>query len=93
MNVIRTGINQIIGVLNDHQMALNQRREKLRSMSLNYFDFDSMARSVLGNHRRDLTPAERIEFVPQFAEFIQDAYLRWSRRQLKRSARRRRPHR
>jgi phospholipid transport system substrate-binding protein len=75
MNVVKTGIDQVIAVFNDQQMPLNQRREKLRSMSLNYFAFDSMAKSVLGYHWRDLTPAQRSQFVPLFTEFIQDAYL------------------
>ena len=75
MSVVKTGIDQVIAVFNDRQMPLNQRREKLRSMSLGYLDFDSMAKSVLGNHWRDLTPAQRSRFVPLFTEFLQDAYL------------------
>jgi phospholipid transport system substrate-binding protein len=75
MTVIKTGVDQVIAVFNHQRMPLNQRREKLRSMSLRYFDFDSMARSVLGYHWRDLTPPQRGQFVPLFTEFIQDAYL------------------
>jgi phospholipid transport system substrate-binding protein len=75
MNVIKTGLDQVIAVFNDQRMPLNQRREKLRAMSLQYFDYDSMARSALGYHWRDLTPDQRNEFVPLFTEFIQDAYL------------------
>jgi len=75
MSVIKTGTDQVIAVFNDQQMPLNQRREKLRSMSLYYFDFDNMAKSVLGYHWRELTPAQRSQFVPLFTEFIQDAYL------------------
>ncbi len=56
-------------------MPLPQRREKLREMSERYFDFADMARSALGYHWRQLTPAQRNEFVPIFATFIQDAYL------------------
>jgi len=44
-------------------------------MSLQYFDFESMAKSALGYHWRGLTPAQRNQYVPLFAEFIQDAYL------------------
>ena len=55
--------------------SYHQRREKLRSMSSQYVDFEGMAKSVLGNHWRDLTAAQRDEFVPLFSEFIQDAYL------------------
>jgi phospholipid transport system substrate-binding protein len=75
MSVIKTGTDQVIAVFNDQQMPLNQRREKLRSMSLYYFDFDSMAKSVLGYHWRELTAVQRSQFVPLFTEFIQDAYL------------------
>jgi phospholipid transport system substrate-binding protein len=75
MSVIKTGIDQVIAVFNDQRMPLSQRREKLRSMSLGYLDFDSMAKSVLGNHWRGLTPAQRSQFVPLFTEFLQDAYL------------------
>jgi len=75
MTVVRTGLDQVLAVFNDQRMPLGQRREKLRSMSLQYFDFESMARSALGYHWRDLSPARRDEFVPLFTEFIQDAYL------------------
>ncbi len=75
MTVIKTGLDQVIAVFNDQRMPLNQRREKLRAMSLQYFDFESMAKSALGYHWRGLTPAQRNQYVPLFAEFIQDAYL------------------
>jgi phospholipid transport system substrate-binding protein len=75
MTVIKTGVEQVMAVFNNQGMPLNQRREKLRSMSLQYFDFESMAKSALGYHWRDLTAAQREEFVPLFTEFIQDAYL------------------
>jgi ABC-type transporter MlaC component len=76
MSVIKTETDQVIAVFNAQQMPLNQRREKLRSMSLDFFNFDSMAKSVLGYHWRDLTSSQRNQFVPLFTEFIQDAYLR-----------------
>jgi phospholipid transport system substrate-binding protein len=75
MTVVKTGVDQVVAVFNDQRMPLNRRREKLRSMSLQYFDFDAMAKSVLGYHWRELTPAQRSEFVPLFTEFLQDAYL------------------
>jgi phospholipid transport system substrate-binding protein len=75
MTVIKTGLDQVVALFNDQQMSLAQRREKLRSMSLQYLDFDSMAKSALGYHWRELTATQRSEFVPLFTEFIQDAYL------------------
>jgi phospholipid transport system substrate-binding protein len=75
MTAVKTGVDQVIAVFNDQRISLNKRREKLRAMSLQYFDFDSMAKSSLGYHWRDLTPGQRNEFVPLFTGFIQDAYL------------------
>jgi phospholipid transport system substrate-binding protein len=75
MTVIKTGVYQVMAVFNDRELALNERREKLRSMSARYFDFENMAKSTLGYHWRELTPAQREEFVPLFTDFIQDAYL------------------
>jgi phospholipid transport system substrate-binding protein len=75
ISVLKSGLGQAIVLFNDQSMPLGQRREKLRSMSLKYFDFESMAKSTLGPHWRNLTPAQRDEFVPVFTQFIQDAYL------------------
>ena len=57
------------------EMPLKIRREKLRELGAKYFDFNSMARSVMGYHWRELSPAQRIEFVAVFTRFIEDAYL------------------
>ncbi len=75
MTVIKTGLDEVIALFNNQKLPLAQRRERLRSMSLQYFDFDSMAKSVLGYHWRELSATQRSEFVPLFTEFIQDAYL------------------
>jgi phospholipid transport system substrate-binding protein len=75
MGVVQYGVKQVIAVFNNQQMPLNQRRDKLRSMSSEYLDFVSMAKSALGPHWRELGQSQRDEFVPLFADFIQDAYL------------------
>ncbi|MBF6558812.1 MAG: ABC transporter substrate-binding protein [Candidatus Binataceae bacterium] len=75
MRLVQGGVGEVIAVFNDKQMALRDRREKLRTLAGKYFDFESMARSVMGYHWRELTAAQRAQFVPLFASFIQDAYL------------------
>jgi phospholipid transport system substrate-binding protein len=75
MRLVQGGVGEVIAVFNDKQMTLHDRREKLRALAEKYFDFESMARSVMGYHWRELTPAQRAQFVPLFASFIQDAYL------------------
>src|SRR5690242_18556290 len=66
MGVIRQGVSDVLAVFRDQQMPLPQRREKLRELSEQYFDFNDMARSALGYHWRELSPEQRSQFVPVF---------------------------
>jgi len=75
MTAVRAAINDAIAVFKDKSLPLVDRRDKLRALAARYFDFQDMARSALGYHWRDLTPAQRDQFVPLFTGFIQDAYL------------------
>jgi phospholipid transport system substrate-binding protein len=72
---VKYSISQAIAVFNDPQTSLADRRERLRALCAQAFDFADMSRSVLGYHWRELTPAQRAEFVPVFSRFIQDAFL------------------
>lgn len=75
MMQVQSGVNEVIDVFKVPTVPLEVRREKLRELGAKYFDFNSMSRSVMGYHWRDLTPAQREEFVAVFTRFIEDAYL------------------
>jgi phospholipid transport system substrate-binding protein len=75
LDQVKQGIKQVMGVFQDPQMPLAQRRDKLRQLAEDYFDFDDMARSALGYHWRALNPAQRAQFTQVFTLFIEDAYL------------------
>jgi phospholipid transport system substrate-binding protein len=75
IGVVRNGVDQVLAVFKDQDVPLKERRAKLRQLAEQHFDFADMARSALGYHWRDLTPAQRADFVSLFATFIQDAYL------------------
>jgi phospholipid transport system substrate-binding protein len=72
---ITTAINQAAAMFDNHDMPLTERRRKLRELAGQHFDFEQMARSVMGRHWKQLTPAQRKEFVPLFTDFIEDIYL------------------
>src|SRR5271166_3705421 len=63
---VRQGVDDVIAVFHEQKMPLAERREKLRLLAARYFDFADMARSTLGYHWRDLSPAQRAQFVPIF---------------------------
>jgi phospholipid transport system substrate-binding protein len=75
MAELKEAIAEAVALFKDQSMSLPQRREKLRDLATRRFDFPTMARSVLGYHWRDLSAQQRSQFVPVFANFIQDAYL------------------
>jgi phospholipid transport system substrate-binding protein len=75
MAQVRSGVSDVMDVFKVPEMPLKIRREKLRELGTKYFDFNSMARSVMGYHWRELSPAQRDQFVAVFTRFIEDAYL------------------
>jgi phospholipid transport system substrate-binding protein len=75
MGEVKGGVSDVMHVFEVPEMPLKVRRDKLRELGAKYFDFNSMARSVMGYHWRELSPAQRDEFVAVFTRFIEDAYL------------------
>jgi phospholipid transport system substrate-binding protein len=75
MSVVKTTVNQAIDVLRDKNTPLAQRQDKLRQIVAASFDFTEMAKSALGYHWKDITPAQQQEFTTAFVAFIEDSYL------------------
>ena len=75
MASVKSVIDQTFVVFKDKQIAAADREQKLRAIAETRFDFQEMARSAVGYHWRDFTPAQKSEFVPLFTAFIEDAYL------------------
>ena len=75
VTLVQNTVNQAVEVLKDHQMPASARRGKLIQVVAPHFDFTEMARSSLGEHWRNLTPAQRQKFVPLYTAFMEDVYL------------------
>lgn len=75
MTVVKTTVNQALEVLRDTSSPLAQRQDKLRQIVSQTFDFKEMAKSALGYHWKELTPAQQEEFTNAFVAFIEDSYL------------------
>lgn len=72
---VRGAIDQTVGVLHDQAAPLEERRRDLRQLAESNLDLAQMARVALGPHWEQLSEAQRAEFVPLFAAFIESAYL------------------
>ncbi len=75
MSVVKTTVNQALQVLQDKSAPLAQRQDKLRQIVAQTFDFTEMAKSALGYHWKQITPAQQQEFTSAFIAFIEDSYL------------------
>jgi phospholipid transport system substrate-binding protein len=71
--------DRLIGILEDPKLAANgkggERREAVRQMGDDAFDWQESARRALGRHWRPLSEAERRQFVGLFRDLIERAYL------------------
>jgi phospholipid transport system substrate-binding protein len=75
MGVVKTTVNEALGVLRDTQTPLAQRQDKLRQIVAQTFDFTEMSKSALGYHWKQITPDQQKEFTDAFVAFIEDSYL------------------
>ncbi len=75
MGVVKGTVNQALDVLRNKQAPLAQRQDQLRQIVAASFDFKEMARSALGYHWRQISPAQQDEFTKTFVAFIEDSYL------------------
>jgi phospholipid transport system substrate-binding protein len=75
MDVVKTTVDQALGVLRDTSAPLAQRQDKLRQIVAQTFDFTEMSKSALGYHWKQLTPQQQKEFTDAFIAFIEDSYL------------------
>ena len=75
MPVVKTTVDQALGVLRDTSTPLAQRQDKLRQIVAQTFDFTEMSKSALGYHWKQLTPQQQKEFTDAFIAFIEDSYL------------------
>ena len=76
---VRQTVDNLLATLKDPQLAgennKNERREKLKQLIYQRFDFTEMAKRSLGSEWRRRSPAEQKEFVQLFGDFLERTYL------------------
>ncbi len=76
---IKLTINSILDTLKDKSLSLpakrEERRNKIRTLIMNRFDFEEMARRSLARHWKKRTPEEKKEFVSIFSELLKASYI------------------
>ncbi|RMG72149.1 MAG: ABC transporter substrate-binding protein [Nitrospirae bacterium] len=80
LDVVRIGVDRVIGILKDPKLKgperESERREAIRSAIKNIFDFSEMARRSLSRQWRKLDDSQRKEFVGLYRGLLERTYLK-----------------
>ena len=76
---VRQTVDNLLAALNDPGLAgesnKNERRQKLKQLIYQRFDFTEMAKRSLGTEWRRRSPAQQKEFVQLFGDLLERTYL------------------
>jgi phospholipid transport system substrate-binding protein len=72
---VHTRLDRIMALLRQPGLTRGQRRAAVLAEAEPAFDWDAMARTVLGPSWHDRTPAERATFTRLFRSLVEEAYL------------------
>ena len=76
---VRQTVDKVVAILKDARLKQvdnqNERRETLKELIHQRFDFKEMAKRSLGPEWRRHTPEEQAQFVKLFADLLERAYL------------------
>ncbi|MGO9059293.1 MAG: phospholipid-binding protein MlaC [Candidatus Binataceae bacterium] len=75
MAVVKVAVNQALKIFRDQKTPLPQRRRQMRDLLAAHFDFNDMARSVLGTHWKGLPEDQRKRFVELFTAYVEYDFL------------------
>jgi phospholipid transport system substrate-binding protein len=75
LETVQTGTEKVLHTLKEHAADSQKRREEIRKIVDNYFDFDEMAKRSLGPQWNKQAPAKQQEFVQAFSKFLFNVYI------------------
>jgi len=73
---LRATVDEVIRILADQSLKQQpqRRRELLRQVINKRFSYEDMARYSLGQYWRNLSPAQRAEFIDLFSQLLERSY-------------------
>jgi len=76
---LRTQVDRVVKLLEDPELKKDgrakERRQAVRKIADEIFDFGETAKRSLGRHWQARTPAEREEFVQLFSDLLERSYI------------------
>jgi phospholipid transport system substrate-binding protein len=72
---VRTSVDAIIGILKDAGLDKPAKRDKIRVVIAERFDFRAMSQRTLATNWKKASKEEQQQFIELFAELIQNTYI------------------
>jgi phospholipid transport system substrate-binding protein len=73
---IRGILGRVLAIQNNASLSRDQRSQQIHQIISSSFDFNEMARDVLGGTYNNLSSAQRSEFIDTFRYLFKDSYTR-----------------
>lgn len=79
VDAVQVHVNKVLDVLRDksikEESATAIRKEKIRNISNEMFDYTELSRRTMGQNWKKLTDAEQNEFIKLYRQILENAYI------------------
>ncbi len=71
----KEGVDRVVAVAADKSLELSAKREKIRSIVGEFFDFNVLSRLTLGRHWKQFSPEQQEKFVQRYQKLLENVYM------------------
>jgi len=75
MDTVKAGVDKVIAVTLDTGLSVEAKKEKIRGLVGEFFDFDVLSQLTLGRNWRDFKPPQQKQFVTLYRAILEDVYM------------------
>jgi len=75
MDTAKAGVEKVVAVAGDKGLELDAKKEKIRKLVREFFDFNVLSRLTLGRHWKQFKPEQQKEFVKLYRTLLENVYM------------------
>jgi len=75
MDTAKAGVDRVVAVAGDKGLELEAKKEKIRNLIGEFFDFDVLSRLTLGRYWKKFKPDQQQAFVSLYRTLLENVYM------------------
>lgn len=75
MDTAKTGVDKVASVAADKNLDVSVKKEKIRTLVGEFFDFTVLSRLTLGRYWKQFKPAQQKEFIKLYRTLLENVYM------------------